>query len=750
MTRNLLALVALSVTTGCTDTLLDPASLVERTPDGRGGLFATGSEEEQRLAEELAYDYLTEHEERVLSGIAEVSTRRVQIREGLAHVRLDQELDGLPVFDAQAIVHLDGDGAVVDLTDGWEHGVDVDTTPDLLETDAVELAVLESGGWDGLSEFPEVRLGVRRDGEGDHLAYRVRIPRLDGTERTSIPVVYLDAHDGSFLGSYDDLQTATCSASTAYNGEISFPCDANGSGYELVSAADRAGTFTARNAYTTSSSSLYDVTSTSTRFSADPAAVDAYFGVVETLDYYRSAHGRNGIDGSGGPTYKDGVTTSIVHYGSRYDNAYWDGTRMVFGDGDGSWLGALTTLDIAGHELTHGVTQYTAGLVYQGESGALNESMSDVFGAMVEHRVQGAGGHVWDIGEDAWTPATAGDALRYMDDPRADGSSTDHYSTRYTGSQDNGGVHWNSGIANLAFYLVSEGGRHPRVASVIQVPALGEEKAGRIWYAALTEWMTATTTFAGARTATVDAAASLYGAGSPEVFAVEAAWAEVGVGAAPSGSTPTNPPPAGGDDALDLSGLSATQGGALTYTIEVPEGATDLVFRMTGGTGDADLYVKRGSAPTSSSYDCRPYKNGNEETCTFAAPQAGTWHVRIAAYSTFTGVNLQASFTAPASAPPGVTEIDQSNLSDGRGGEKRWTVDVPAGTPTLTVRMTGGTGDADLYLRAGSAPTTSTWDCRPYKDGNEETCTVNNPAAGQYHILVHAYAAYSGLRLTAN
>ncbi|MCB9683737.1 MAG: M4 family metallopeptidase [Alphaproteobacteria bacterium] len=757
MTRDPILFVALAtLLTACTDTLLDPSAL-QQSIDGRDSIFATGSEEEQRLAEDLAYGFLDDNEERVLAGIFGVATDQVQIRNGLAHVRIDQELDGLPVFGAQSIVHLDEDGEVIDMTDGWEHGVDLDTTPRVLQADALEQAVLKTGGWDNVSDYPQAVLGVLRHDSGDHLVYRVRIPRLDGSDRSSIPVVFVDAHDGKVVWSYDDLQTATCTANTAYNGAISFPCDSTSGGYRTVSASKGTGTWSARNASTTSSTSIYDVVSSGTNFTVDNVAADAHFGVVSTLDYYAQTFGRNGIDGNGGPDYKEGLTTAVVHYGNRYANAYWDGTRMVFGDGDNSWLGPLTSLDIAGHELTHGVTEHTAGLIYSGQSGALNESMSDVFGAMVEYFVEGPGNDIWDIGEDAWTPGTSGDALRYMDNPHQDGDSADHMSNIYTGSADNGGVHTNSGLPNLVFYLVAQGGHHPRLASVNEVPGIGVQKASAIWYAALTEWMTASTNFAGARTATVNAAKALYGNNSPEVFSVEAAWAEVGVGSPPAGNTPTDPgtptdPQPTGDN-LNLTGLSATSGNSLTYTIEVPEGATNLVFNMSGGTGDADMYIRKGSAPTDSAYDCRPYKNGNNETCTFAAPAAGTWHVRVKAYSTFSGVSLTSSYDAPTTTPdptPTGPDLDLANLSDAKNGEQRWTVDVPAGTSSLTVRITGGTGDADLYLKKGSAPTTSSYDCRPYKNGNEETCTVTNPASGTYHIMLRAYAAYTGVHLTAN
>jgi thermolysin len=176
-------------------------------------------------------------------------------------------------------------------------------------------------------------------------------------------------------------------------------------------------------------------------------------------------------------------------------------------------------------------------LTYSGESGALNESWSDVFGAMVERYANGGQetAATWWIGEAAYTPATAGDAMRYMDTPHRAGNygytandDPDHYSERYTGTGDSGGVHINSGIANHVFYLVAKGGNHAHIPGPF-VTGIGADAAARIWYKALTTYMTSSTNFAGARTATLNAATDLYGTGSLEYLAVANAWAACGV-----------------------------------------------------------------------------------------------------------------------------------------------------------------------------------------------------------------------------
>jgi thermolysin len=259
-------------------------------------------------------------------------------------------------------------------------------------------------------------------------------------------------------------------------------------------------------------------------------------------DYLRDVHGRDGLDGLGGPgtrRARDGVTRLIsarVHYGSAYNNAFFNGLYTTYGDGDGTVFTPLVALDIVGHEMQHGVTLFSEALFYFNEPGALNESWSDVFGTLLERHVRPAAWN-WRIGEDCFTPAVPGDGLRHMDDPHAaaDGGFTadddpDHYSERYRGPLDNGGVHINSGIANKAFFLLAAGGTHH--VSGGSMTGIGHDRAGQVWYRALTTYMTVLTNFARARAATLDAAGDLYGDGSAEQAAVCQAWTLVGVGAA--------------------------------------------------------------------------------------------------------------------------------------------------------------------------------------------------------------------------
>jgi Zn-dependent metalloprotease len=256
----------------------------------------------------------------------------------------------------------------------------------------------------------------------------------------------------------------------------------------------------------------------------DVATDQAYDGLGSTFDFYLGVFGRDSIDDQGLPL------RGVVHYGRDYDNAFWDGRRMIFGDGDDEVFSMLTgSLDVIGHELTHGVTEDETGLQYVGQSGALNESISDVFGSLVKqyHNNETADRANWLIGETVWTPHIAGDALRSLkapgtayDDPLVGKDEQPAHMDDYVfTSADNGGVHTNSGIPNHAFYLVAT-----------KLGGHAWEKAGRIWYEALRDpGTTARSDFSSFAQVTVAVASRLYGQSGSEVGAVRAGWDGVGV-----------------------------------------------------------------------------------------------------------------------------------------------------------------------------------------------------------------------------
>lgn len=256
----------------------------------------------------------------------------------------------------------------------------------------------------------------------------------------------------------------------------------------------------------------------------DVTADEAYDGLGATYGLYDKAYGRDSLDGAGVPL------RATVHYGVDYSNAFWDGTRMVFGDGDGEYFNRFTiSLDIIGHELAHGVTENTADLVYTGQSGALNESMSDVFGSLVKQRDlgQAADEADWLIGAGLFTARVQGTALRSM---RAPGTAYDdpvigtdpqpgHLDDFVETTEDHGGVHINSGIPNRAFHLAATA-----------IGGNAWEAAGAIWYAVLTgDKISSDCDFATFAALSIDEAVARFGDGSVEASAVADAWAQVGL-----------------------------------------------------------------------------------------------------------------------------------------------------------------------------------------------------------------------------
>jgi Thermolysin metallopeptidase, alpha-helical domain/Thermolysin metallopeptidase, catalytic domain/Bacterial pre-peptidase C-terminal domain len=342
-----------------------------------------------------------------------------------------------------------------------------------------------------------------------------------------------------------------------------------------------------------------------------------------------------------------------VHYSTNYVNAFWDGTQMVYGDGDNVTSRSLAiAIDVTAHELTHAVTERTSGLIYSGESGGLNESMSDIFGNTCEWYRDNNGNTAgptspdnYLVGEEVWLAAPA---LRWMNDPAQDGASLDFYSST-AGDVD---VHYSSGIQNLAYYLLSEGGTHPRGKSSQVVTGIGINNAGKIFYRANTTYLVPSSSFADARAATVHAATDLFGVTSQQVTQVNNAWTAVGV----------MPPP--DYHVIDTkTGLSSSTSLSFSYPTN---GATAMKFVISGGTGDADLYVRFGAPPTLTTYDCRPYTSGNSETCEFNPAQSGTYYVMINAFAAYSGVTLTVS-AANGGGPTTETSCTDGVDNDGDG-----------------------------------------------------------------------------------
>ena len=601
-------------------TVLFVFGIVSRHTGASRNLFNTASDDERELARQISLGILRDRAaQRAIGNPDEYVVKRVEIDDlKMAHTHVQQRIGGVPVWEGEAIVHLESDGALSRITDDLKVGIALETKPNLTAGDALFTAKRLYAGSRFITEEPTVDLYIYRGHDRDHLAYRVEMPRLDGTEETAIPVYFIDAHTGEKVFEYNNLQAG--SGNSLYSGTVTIDTSSSGSTFYMEDLTRRMGTFNMNNTGNTSTGTG----GTQSRYSGaddvwsatnERAGVDAHYGARWTYDYFKNIHGRNGINGNNGPgttaaAANSGISlvSSRVHFGSGYNNAFWYNNQMSYGDGNGTSFSPLVTLDIAGHEMTHGVTQYTSNLTYANESGALNESMSDVFGAMVESYARGGviNADTWKIGEQCYTPSNGtGDALRYMDNPHAAGNGgytsdddPDHYAERYTGTGDSGGVHINSGIGNKAFYLAVVGGTHHR--SGVTVTGTGASNASRIWYRALTVYMTSGTNFSGARTATLNAATDLFGNGSAPYNSTAQAWCAVGVGACPGGGTPTPTPtpPTGGSELLVNGGFEGSASpwvgsGAGYFYVNpgnYPHGGTGYIYFGVNNSNSGQAY----------------------------------------------------------------------------------------------------------------------------------------------------------------
>ncbi len=381
----------------------------------------------------------------------------------------------------------------------------------------------------------------------------------------------------------------------------------------------------------------------------DAQGQQAHDGASDVYDYLKNQFGMDSFDNRGSKII------SSVHLGNGVNNAFWTGKQMIYGDGDGTRFNAFTNdYDVIAHELGHGVTTSFSNLTYRNGSGALNESFSDIMGMNADARKRGLSVPNWKLGEEI---RKDGQPFRHMDNPTADGVSKDYFPEKFAYIQsweqcnqqnDCGGVHLNSGISNLAYVLTVQGGSHPRGKTSQQVEGIGLDKAEQIFFYSYKDGLQANATFADARQATIDYAQQTYG--DAEANTLKNAWCAVGVGECGDDGTGPVEPGDGLENGKGVS-VSGSQGESQYFTMDVPANATNLSFSITGGSGDADLYVKAGSKPTTSSYDCRPYKDGNEEVCNITNAQAGTYHVMLNGYSNYANVTLTGRYDGDSTTP---------------------------------------------------------------------------------------------------
>jgi Zn-dependent metalloprotease len=465
--------------------------------------------------------------------------------DGTSHVRLARTYAGLPVLGGDLVVHQSPAGAWEGVSQSLETSPVLSVTPAVTKARAGAAALAPSAVTRSITgeKVSSARLVVDAFDGTPNLAYEVITGGTQGDGTPSRLATYVDASSGQVLRTEQQIETVDGSGQSLYGGTVALQVTPSGSTYELRDST-RGGTYTtdmgnqedslpcqilgtgcATGTVFSSPDTSFGSGATSSR---ESAAVDAQYGTNVTWDYYNNEHGRNGIFGTGQGSF------SRVHYGNAYVNAFWDGTKMTYGDGDGSSYGPLTSLDVAGHEMSHGVTEHSANLAYSGEPGGLNEATSDIFGTAVEFYANNANDPAdYLIGEQF--DLTQHQGIRRMDKPSSDGGSADCWSPT-VGQLD---VHYSSGVGNHFFFLLSEGSGARTLNGVAYdsptcnggpaLTGIGHEAAAKIWYRALTVYMTSSTDYHAARTASLSAAQDLFGAGSTQYNAVNAAWAGVDV-----------------------------------------------------------------------------------------------------------------------------------------------------------------------------------------------------------------------------
>ncbi|MEU5767659.1 M4 family metallopeptidase [Streptomyces asoensis] len=462
----------------------------------------------------------------------------VKDADGTVHTRYERTYGGLPVLGGDLVVHESASGAAKGVTKANPATIKVATltakvAPAKAEKQALTAA--KAVGSEAASADQAPRKVIWAAGGTPVLAFETVVGGLQDDGTPSELHVITDAATGKKLYEYQGIETGT--GKSLYSGTVTLGTTLSGSTYQLTDGT-RGGHKTYNKSHTTTSSAgtlftdaddTWGTGAASSSTTDQTAAVDAAYGAQVTWDFYKSTFGRSGIKNNGVAAY------SRVHYGNAYVNAFWDDSCfcMTYGDGSGN-THPLTSLDVAGHEMSHGVTSNTAGLNYSGESGGLNEATSDIFGTGVEFYA-GNSNDVGDylIGEKININGD-GTPLRYMDKPSKDGGSSDYWSST-VGNKD---VHYSSGVANHFFYLLSEGSGSKTINGVTYnsptyngaaVTGIGRAKALQIWYKALTTYFTSTTNYKSARTGTLSAASALYGSTSTEYKAVAAAWTAVNV-----------------------------------------------------------------------------------------------------------------------------------------------------------------------------------------------------------------------------
>jgi vibriolysin len=638
----------------------------------RSYVAATGTIGAQPLARERHAEILNLDSESTLKSL---STSKDA--DGTTHYRYQQMFRGIPVWGEHVVVSDDAHGNLKSLFGRAVGGLASEIpvrAPLISATNALNIARTAALGLQRASMHTENESSRQMiyvdDNDSAHLSYVVSFfaDKLKGASAPTRPFVIVDAQTGQVLKQWDGLTTSAVGTGPGGNSKTGQYTWGSGGKYGYLDVAQSGSTCTMNNT-DVKSVNLNGSTGSSTTAYSYTCPNNTYKAINGAYSPINDAHYFGGVIQNMYSAYTGGKALSFqlimrTHYGSSYENAFWNGTNMSFGDGATTFY-PLVSVDVAGHEVSHGYTEQHSNLTYSGQSGGMNEAYSDMGGEATEYYWKGSNDFL--VGPEIFKGSGA---LRYMANPPQDGGSIDN-AANYTSSLD---VHYSSGVYNKAFYKLAttSGWNTPNAFKVFA-------RANALY------WTPSSTFNSGA--CGVETAATDLGLSSA---AVTAAFTSVGV-ACPGGGGGGGGSTGGAlTNGVTVTGIGAATGSTVNYTMVVPAGATGLSFVMSGGTGDADMYVKFGSAPTDTVYDCRPYKTGNAETCTITTAQAGTYYVRLKAYSTFAGVSLKGSYTAGGGG--GGTSQTYSNTNNYTISDNT-TVDSP-----ITVSGRSGNGPSNASV----------------------------------------------------
>ncbi|TKF36909.1 zinc-dependent metalloprotease [Enterovibrio norvegicus] len=402
-----------------------------------------------------------------------------------------------------------------------------------------------------------------------------------------------------------------------------------------------------------------------------------------------------------------------VHYGNNYENAFWNGSSMTFGDGYSRFY-PLVDINVSAHEVSHGFTDQNSDLIYSNMSGGINEAFSDIAGEAAEYYWKGSVD--WKVGAVIYKGFGA---LRYFETPSDDGRSINHANQYYDGMD----VHYSSGVFNRAFYLLANTDGWD-----IKTAFTAFAMANKIYWEA-------DSTFDEGACGVLNAANDL----DYNTTDVVNAFNAVGVFACLATTSL--------EDEVPVSNLSGGAGDESYFTFSLPLNTESTNVTLSGGTGNADLYVKYNALPTESDYDCVSKTSDNNEYCDVSFQGSGEYNVLVVGKTAYSGASIVMDTTE---LPPQELVIGSSvtNLSGARSDTLFYRFVIPEDGSNLRVRISGGSGDADLYLNKGSSPSQSDYDCRPYYYGNNESCTASGVAGDEFYVMLHGYSSYSGVTLS--